>query len=78
MATSDETPKKNEKPKKSERPNEFLRYSGMATQMAVVILAGVWLGQWLDNDREFPLFTLIFAIFSVAIAIYIVIKDTSR
>lgn len=78
MATNEETPKKNEKPKKKERPNEFLRYSGMATQMAVVILAGVWFGRWLDNGNEFPLFTLIFALLAVAIAIYIVIKETSR
>lgn len=65
-------------PKRSERPNEFIRYAGMATQMAVVILLGVWLGRWLDEDREFPVFTLICSLVAVAVAIYIVIKDTAR
>jgi hypothetical protein len=50
----------------------------MATQMAVVILLGVWLGRWLDENREFPVFTLICSLVAVAVAIYIVIKDTSR
>jgi uncharacterized membrane protein YfcA len=50
----------------------------MATKMAVVILAGVYFGRWLDKERDFPLFTLIFSIVSVAVAIYIVIKDTSK
>jgi ATP synthase protein I len=68
----------NEPKKKKEQPNDFLRYTGMATKMAVVILAGVWFGQWLDGEQEFPLFTLIFSILSVTMAIYIVIKDTSK
>lgn len=50
----------------------------MATQMAVVILVGVFLGRWLDESREFPIFTLIFSMLAVGVAIYIVIKDTSR
>jgi ATP synthase protein I len=68
----------NEPKKKSAPPNDFLKYTGMATKMAVVILAGVYFGRWLDKERDFPLFTLIFSIVSVAVAIYIVIKDTSK
>lgn len=46
--------------------------------MAAVILAGVYGGQWADDQvgMEFPLFTLILSIVSVAIAIYIIIRDT--
>jgi uncharacterized membrane protein YfcA len=50
----------------------------MATKMAVIILAGVWFGRWLDEGRSFPVFTLVFSLLSVAMAIYVVIKDTSK
>ncbi|TVR36454.1 MAG: AtpZ/AtpI family protein [Cryomorphaceae bacterium] len=79
MAANNEQPKlPKEPPKKKGRPNEALRYAGIATQMAVVILLGVWLGRWLDAGREFPIFTLIFSLLSVGLALYIVIKDISR
>lgn len=70
--------KKDQKKKKSERPNEILRYTGMSAQMATVILLGVWLGTWLDGDEGFPIFTLVLSLISVAMAIYIVIKDTAK
>jgi len=46
--------------------------------MATVIVAGVLLGRWLDEEREFPVFTLVLSLVSVALAIYIIVKDTSR
>jgi F0F1-type ATP synthase assembly protein I len=71
------SPQKEQK-KKSAQPNDFLKYTGMATKMAVVILGGVYFGRWLDKEKDFPLFTLIFSLLAVAVAIYIVIKDTSK
>ena len=64
----------------NKRPNDALKYTGMATKMAVVIFLGVMGGQKLDDklQTESPWYTIIFSLLSVAIAIYIVIKDTSR
>ncbi len=73
--------KKDQKAKKpSNQPNPFLRYSGMALQMALIIGLGVFGGQALDEklNKEFPLFTLIFSILAVALAMYMVIKDLSK
>jgi hypothetical protein len=52
----------------------------MALQMALIIGLGVFGGQALDEklNKEFPLFTLIFSILAVALAMYMVIKDLSK
>jgi F0F1-type ATP synthase assembly protein I len=52
----------------------------MAIKMGIVILAGVMGGQYLDEkyQNESPWITIVLSLVSVAIAIYIVIKDTSR
>jgi len=45
--------------------------------MMVVILLGAWAGIWLDKKVPlgFPVFTLIFIIVAVVIAIYWAVKD---
>lgn len=70
----------NKKPQKTKSPNDFIKYSGMAIKMGIVILCGVMGGQYLDEkyQNESPWITIILSLISVAIAIYIVIKDTSR
>ncbi|HKL03740.1 MAG TPA: AtpZ/AtpI family protein [Cryomorphaceae bacterium] len=52
----------------------------MAIKMAVVILAGVLGGQKLDEKmgNEKPWYTIILSLFSVGVAIYIVISDTRK
>jgi|AntRauTorcE11897_2_1112592.scaffolds.fasta_scaffold46881_2 membrane protein DedA with SNARE-associated domain len=57
-----------------------MKYTGMAMKMALVILAGVLGGRELDerSSLEFPLWTLVLSLVGVALAIYFVIKDTSR
>ena len=62
-------------PKK--RPNDYLKYSGMGIQMAVIIAAGVLGGIQLDKwlHLKFPIFTLVLALLSVFLAIYYFIKD---
>ncbi len=51
----------------------------MASKMALVIGGGVYGGIRLDRylSLGFPAFTLVFSLASVALAIYIVIKDTA-
>ncbi len=63
---------------KSKPPSDFMRYTGMATKMAVVIGVAVYSGIKLDNlsKNEFPVWTLILSLLGVAAAIYFVIKDT--
>lgn len=68
-----ETPQQS--PEKKIHP--ALRYTSMATQMAITILLGVWGGRKLDETfaLSFPAFTLCLSLLGVAVAIYMVIKD---
>lgn len=72
--------KTSKKEKEKKQPNQFLRFSGMATQMAVTIGAGVYgglkLDEYLENQR--PVATLIGSLLGVVIAIYLVIKDLTK
>ena len=57
--------------------NDYARYSGIAFQMIAIVLIGVFGGIKLDKwmGIKFPIFTITLSIFSVFIAVYIVIKD---
>jgi F0F1-type ATP synthase assembly protein I len=59
--------------------NDYARYSGMAVQMAVIILAGVFAGfkldKWLGTA---PLLTVILSLGAVVLSIYFVTKDLLR
>ena len=59
--------------------NDYARYSSMAIQMLVIILAGVFggykLDQWLDTT---PILTVVLSFVSVALSIYFVTKDLLR
>lgn len=59
--------------------NNYARYSGMAFQMLVIILLGVFAGfkldQWLQTK---PIFTVILSVISVFLSIYYVIRDLLR
>ena len=67
-------------PKKKQQLNNYARYSSMAFQMMIIItigsLGGLKLDEWLK--LKFPVFTLILSLTSVAIAIYLAIKDILR
>ncbi len=67
------------KPDPRKNLNDYARYSGMAVQMLVTILLGVFGGYKLDgwcNTR--PFLTVMFSILSVMLAIYFVTKDLMR
>lgn len=61
-------------------PNAILRYSGMAMQMMVIIVAGALGGMWLDGryPTYAPLFTGGLTVLSVVIAMYTAVKDLLR
>lgn len=69
-------------PSKKEKKalSSYARYSSVAFQMLVIILAGVFGGRELDKWLEwgFPVFTLVLTILAVFFAIYTVIKDLLR
>lgn len=67
-------------PPKREKLNNYARYSGIAIQMLVIILAGVYGGKKLDEwlNTKKPVFTAIFSLLAVVISIYMVIKDISK
>ena len=55
----------------------YAKYSGIAFQMVAIILIGVFGGVKLDEYLQlgFPVFTVVFSLLSVFLAIYYVIKD---
>ena len=66
------------KPKSQKKPLfNYVRYSSMALQMAVIITVGILGGYKLDEyvHLKFPLFTVLFSFLSVAFAIYYVTRD---
>jgi F0F1-type ATP synthase assembly protein I len=67
------------KPDPPKNLNNYARYSGMAVQMLVIILIGVFggfkLDQWLNTK---PVLTVILSLASVALSIYFVTKDLLR
>jgi F0F1-type ATP synthase assembly protein I len=60
--------------------NSFLRYTSMASQMAITIFLGVWGGIQLDKyfPQGIPIFTLVLSLLGVVLAVYLVIKDFIR
>ena len=58
-------------------PNSYVKYSGMGLKMAAIMGGGTYAG--IETDKwlqlKFPVFTLIFSLLSVFLAIYYFIKD---
>lgn len=71
------TPFSNQKKKIKTSLNSYIKYSNLSIQMGIIVLAGTFGGiktdKWLG--LKFPIFTLIFSILGVVLAIYIAIKD---
>lgn len=72
-----ENHRKNQSKKTRENLNHWAKYSGIAFQMGLFILAGVWGGQKLDEwlNMSNPVFTVILSLFAVIGGIYYAIKD---
>lgn len=75
---------KNNKKKESGNPkqslNSYARYSSIAFQMLAIIAIGVFGGYKIDQwiNIKFPIFTVILSMVSVALAIYIVVRDLTK
>lgn len=67
---------KKQKPLKTQL-NNYAKYSSIGFQMMAIILIGVFGGFKLDKylALKIPIFTVVFSIASVGLAIYYAIKD---
>ena len=67
----------NQQKKKKKKINNYLKYSALFFEMAVIIGGGSYLGYYIDDCREkdFPLYTIILSLFSVFAALYLVFKQ---
>lgn len=59
------------------KAGDYAKYSGMAVQMAIVILLGVYAGRALDRYFGFekPALTVVLALLSIFAALYLVLRD---
>ena len=66
---------KNKKSKKKQL-NSYIKYTSLTTQMAVIITAGTFFGDYLDkaNKSDLPVYTIIFSLGSIFLALYYVLK----
>lgn len=68
-------PEKKQAPQK--QPNNFIKYSNLGIQMAVIIGLGCWGGWKLDQlyPNQYNVYTIILSLFSIFAALYLVLKD---
>jgi F0F1-type ATP synthase assembly protein I len=68
------------KKNKQEKVNAFAKFSSIGIQMAVLIVGGVYLGQYLDNKLEIqtPWMTILFSLIGVFAGLYLVIKEVVK
>lgn len=64
------------KKSKKKQPNPYIKYSSLTTQMAVIIAMGAFFGDYLDkkNTSEIPIYTIVFSLISIFLALYYVLK----
>lgn len=66
------------KDKEPQKPlNSYAKYSSLAIQMGVIIGAGCYGGYKLDEyfKNSTPVYTIILSLISIAIAMYLILKD---
>ncbi len=65
----------------NKNPKKWITLITIFWEMLVVILAGVFLGKWLDSKYSNPgtyTFTIIFSLTAIFIALYLVIKKVNN
>ena len=71
---------KNQRPQSQKPINEYVKYSGLAFQMAALILLGYWLGTKIDKwfDLSIPVFTIILILLFLSVSFYSLIKSLPK
>jgi ATP synthase protein I len=64
------------KKSKKKQLNSYIKYSSLTTQMAVIIAAGTFFGDYLDkkDTSDIPIYTIILYLLSIFLALYYVLK----
>ena len=64
------------KTNKKKQLNSYIKYTSLTTQMAVIIAAGTFFGDYLDkvNNSNSKNYTIIFSLISIFLALYYVLK----
>ncbi len=72
--------KQNKFKSKKEQLKGYTWFSGIAFQMLAIILVGVFGGIKLDKllALKFPVFTIVLTLISVALSMYVIIKETLK
>lgn len=80
MDKTNHSKKKNQTPQRPNQINEYVKYSGLAFQMAGLILLGYWLGSKIDSwlDLSFPAFTIILILLFMSLSFYSLIKSLPK
>ena len=61
--------------KKKKQLNSYIQYSGLTIQMAVIIFAGVFFGNYLDEKTQSEhVYSITFSLISIFGALYFVFK----
>lgn len=62
------------------RKNPYLKFSGMALQMGLIIGAGAWGGTALDDyaQNQKPVWTIVLTLLGVAASLYIFIREAQK
>jgi len=71
------TRKNNNNNKEKDYMKNYAKYSGLAFEMLGIIFLGTFAGKKIDEKTasDFPLWTLILSIFSIGVALYVVIRS---
>lgn len=61
---------------KKNRLKNYARYSSLTIQMGIIIAGGAYFGNYLDsqNNNQTPIFSIIFSLLAIGVALYISLK----
>lgn len=73
----EKSPKESADRKARKRVPSYMKYSGMAIQMGVIILIGALIGRKLDEyyQTQRPYLSVVFALLAIFAALYLTLKD---
>ena len=80
MDKANHSKKKDQRPQNQNPINEYVKYSGLAFQMAALILLGYWLGSKIDKwlDLSIPVFTIVLILVFLSLTFYSLIKSLPK
>lgn len=76
-----QNPSEPKKPsRKQNQINAYVKYSGLAFQMAAFILFGYWIGKYIDHavSMRFPLFTILFILLFLSASFFSLYKSLPK